>query len=58
LRDQDLSITDAAVQAAKVRLCPIVMTSFAFILGVLPLVLRPAQAQPAKIRLEQQFSEV
>src|SRR5262249_28987130 len=29
---------DAAVQAARVRLRPIVMTSFAFILGVLPLV--------------------
>jgi multidrug efflux pump len=29
---------DAAVEAAKVRLRPIVMTSFAFILGVLPLV--------------------
>src|SRR5206468_2006426 len=30
---------DAAVEAAKVRLRPIVMTSFAFILGVLPLVI-------------------
>ena len=29
---------DAAVEAARVRLRPIVMTSFAFILGVLPLV--------------------
>jgi len=30
---------DAAVEAARVRLRPIVMTSFAFILGVLPLVI-------------------
>jgi multidrug efflux pump len=29
---------DAAVEAARVRLRPIVMTSFAFVLGVLPLV--------------------
>jgi HAE1 family hydrophobic/amphiphilic exporter-1 len=29
---------DAAIQAARIRLRPILMTSFAFILGVLPLV--------------------
>jgi hypothetical protein len=33
LRDKGLSITDAAVQAAKIRLRRILMTSFAFILG-------------------------
>jgi hydrophobic/amphiphilic exporter-1 (mainly G- bacteria), HAE1 family len=33
------SIVDAAVNAARARLRPILMTSFAFILGVLPLVL-------------------
>jgi multidrug efflux pump len=33
------SLFDAAVEAAKVRLRPIIMTSFAFILGVLPLVI-------------------
>ena len=38
LRAKGLSITDAAVQAARLRLRPILMTSFAFILGVLPLV--------------------
>jgi HAE1 family hydrophobic/amphiphilic exporter-1 len=32
-----LSIIDAAIQAAELRLRPILMTSFAFILGVLPL---------------------
>src|SRR6202035_4522890 len=30
-------ITDAAIEAAELRLRPILMTSFAFILGVLPL---------------------
>jgi multidrug efflux pump len=41
-RDRQLegaSLADAAVEAARVRLRPIIMTSFAFILGVLPLVL-------------------
>jgi HAE1 family hydrophobic/amphiphilic exporter-1 len=38
LRAKGLSITDAAVEAARIRLRPILMTSFAFILGVLPLV--------------------
>ena len=36
---QGHSITDAAVEAARKRFRPILMTSFAFILGVLPLVL-------------------
>jgi multidrug efflux pump subunit AcrB len=39
LEDTGKSITDAAVEAAKLRLRPILMTSFAFILGVVPLVL-------------------
>jgi multidrug efflux pump subunit AcrB len=34
-----LSLRDATLDAAKTRLRPIVMTSFAFILGVLPLVI-------------------
>src|SRR5439155_10830285 len=41
-RDRQLegaSLVDAAVEAARVRLRPIIMTSFAFILGVLPLVI-------------------
>ena len=37
LREQGRSIVDAAVEAARIRLRPILMTSFAFILGVLPL---------------------
>jgi HAE1 family hydrophobic/amphiphilic exporter-1 len=37
LRDQGMSIVDAAVESSRIRLRPILMTSFAFILGVLPL---------------------
>ena len=39
---------DAAVEAARVRLRPILMTSFAFILGVFPLVI--AQGAGAEMR--------
>jgi hydrophobic/amphiphilic exporter-1 (mainly G- bacteria), HAE1 family len=38
LRRQGLSVADAARKAAETRLRPILMTSFAFILGILPLV--------------------
>ena len=38
LRERGLSIIDAAVESARIRLRPILMTSLAFILGVLPLV--------------------
>jgi len=38
LREQGQTILEAAVQSARIRLRPILMTSFAFILGVLPLV--------------------
>ena len=37
LRGQSRSIMDAAIEAAELRLRPILMTSFAFILGILPL---------------------
>jgi HAE1 family hydrophobic/amphiphilic exporter-1 len=37
LRREGRSIVDAAVEAARIRLRPILMTSFAFILGVMPL---------------------
>jgi multidrug efflux pump len=50
-RDRQLegaSRFDAAVEAARVRLRPIVMTSFAFILGVFPLVI--AQGAGAEMR--------
>uniref|UniRef100_E6PX77 Multidrug transporter, RpoS-dependent n=1 Tax=mine drainage metagenome TaxID=410659 RepID=E6PX77_9ZZZZ len=38
LRHKGRSIADAAIEAAELRLRPILMTSFAFILGVSPLV--------------------
>ena len=38
LRRQGRSIAEAAIEAAELRLRPILMTSFAFILGVMPLV--------------------
>ncbi len=38
-REQGMSIVDSAIDGARVRLRPILMTSFAFILGLLPLVL-------------------
>lgn len=38
-REQGMSIIDSAIDGARVRLRPILMTSFAFILGLLPLVL-------------------
>ena len=37
LRERGLTITEAAVEAGRIRLRPILMTSFAFILGVMPL---------------------
>ncbi len=39
LRSRGMSIRDAAVEAARERFRPILMTSFAFILGVSPLVI-------------------
>ncbi|HET9023957.1 MAG TPA: multidrug efflux RND transporter permease subunit [Burkholderiaceae bacterium] len=36
--EEGMSVLDAALEAAKLRLRPIVMTSLAFILGVIPLV--------------------
>ncbi len=38
LREQGLSAVEAVTKAAETRLRPILMTSFAFILGILPLV--------------------
>jgi len=39
LRERGMSIVEAAVESARIRLRPILMTSFAFILGVMPLAL-------------------
>jgi multidrug efflux pump len=45
---EGVPLFDAAVEAAKVRLRPIIMTSFAFILGVVPLVI--AEGAGAEMR--------
>jgi hydrophobe/amphiphile efflux-1 (HAE1) family protein len=37
--DQGMTVVDAAVEACRLRLRPILMTSFAFIMGVVPLVI-------------------
>ena len=37
LHEQGMTLVDAAIEACRIRLRPIVMTSLAFILGVLPL---------------------
>jgi HAE1 family hydrophobic/amphiphilic exporter-1 len=48
LRAQGLSVVDAAIEAARIRLRPILMTSLAFILGVLPLVIATGAGQEAR----------
>jgi hydrophobic/amphiphilic exporter-1 (mainly G- bacteria), HAE1 family len=48
LRDRGLSVADAAIEAARIRLRPILMTSFAFILGVLPLVFATGAGRAAR----------
>jgi len=48
LRARGLSIVDAAIEAARIRLRPILMTSLAFILGVMPLVFAGGAGQEAR----------
>ena len=48
LRGRGLPIVEAAVEAARIRLRPILMTSFAFILGVVPLVLATGAGQAGR----------
>jgi HAE1 family hydrophobic/amphiphilic exporter-1 len=48
LRMQGRDIVDAAVEAARLRFRPIMMTSFAFILGVVPLVLATGASASAR----------
>ena len=48
LRRDGRAIVEAAVEAARARFRPIVMTSFAFILGVAPLVLASGAGASAR----------
>jgi HAE1 family hydrophobic/amphiphilic exporter-1 len=48
LRHRGLSILEAAIEAGRIRLRPILMTSLAFILGVLPLVFATGAGQEAR----------
>ncbi len=48
LRRKGRSITEAAIEAAELRLRPILMTSFAFILGVMPLVFASGAGQNSR----------
>jgi HAE1 family hydrophobic/amphiphilic exporter-1 len=48
LREKGLSIVDAAIEAARIRLRPILMTSLAFILGVMPLVFANGAGQEGR----------
>jgi HAE1 family hydrophobic/amphiphilic exporter-1 len=48
LRQQGLSVMDAAIRAAEIRFRPIVMTSLAFILAVVPLVVATGPGSAAR----------
>jgi len=48
LRAQGVPVAQAAVQAAQTRLRPILMTSFAFIFGISPLVFASGAGQNAR----------
>jgi HAE1 family hydrophobic/amphiphilic exporter-1 len=48
LRHRGRSIVEAAIEAGRIRLRPILMTSLAFILGVLPLVFATGAGQEAR----------
>src|SRR5437763_3058527 len=51
LQDQGKNRFDATVEAGKLRLRPILMTSFAFILGVVPLVLAKGAGAEMRVAL-------
>jgi multidrug efflux pump len=51
LQDQGKHRNDATVEASKLRLRPILMTSFAFILGVVPLVLAKGAGAEMRVAL-------
>ena len=49
--ERGMDIVDAAIEAAKIRLRPILMTSFAFIFGVLPLAISTGAGSGARISM-------
>jgi len=49
LREQGMSVVEAAIEAARIRLRPILMTSLAFILGVVPLVFAQGAGRAGRI---------
>jgi HAE1 family hydrophobic/amphiphilic exporter-1 len=49
LREHGMTIVEAAIESAKIRLRPILMTSLAFILGVVPLVLAQGAGRSGRI---------
>uniref|UniRef100_UPI0028DBE502 efflux RND transporter permease subunit n=1 Tax=uncultured Veillonella sp. TaxID=159268 RepID=UPI0028DBE502 len=46
--ERGMNVVDAAIEAAKIRLRPILMTSFAFILGVFPLAISTGAGSGAR----------
>jgi HAE1 family hydrophobic/amphiphilic exporter-1 len=50
-RSEGMEIAAAAVEGARLRFRPIIMTSFAFILGVLPLVLATGAGASARVSI-------
>jgi HAE1 family hydrophobic/amphiphilic exporter-1 len=48
LRGKGLTVIEAAIEAARIRLRPILMTSLAFILGVMPLVFATGAGQEGR----------
>src|SRR5690606_21806822 len=50
-REEGMGAAEAALAAARLRLRPILMTSFAFILGVLPLALATGPGAGARVAM-------
>ena len=49
--EKGMGVVDAAVEASRLRLRPILMTSFAFILGCLPLAVAPGPGAGARVSM-------